>query len=492
MSRLEPLAEDGSVTQVDAATAFVADHEGTVRHNIAQREWFTFTAEDGWRPDPYGVAIQECVEETLDRLAAVVPTDLSSVQGKRFPARRKAAIRKLETEAAMASIARIAGKKRPLLVRDAALDASPQLLGVSNGLLNLATGKLVRFTPGLMVTRRIPHAYEPEALCPRWERFLEEVLGQDAAVQEYIQMVIGYMLTGETTMQQMWVMTGDGSNGKSTLLRVLQEVLGPEYSQQAPESVLLGKVSQGGATSELARLKGVRLSVLTETDHGQAFNQNRVKSLVSGDAIAARKLYQEFVEFYPQAKFVLATNHLPQVVGSDDGIWRRLIVVPFNQRFAVGADPTLMTDLRDELPGILAWAVRGAVAWYARGKTLTLPDAFEASSQDYRREQDTVSAFIADATVRAADEKVTLADLFAAYQCWCDDRDLTGLDKTEFGKRVERAAGCEKRKQGKAHKVQLFGIRLAVAGGQPDQDGNDEDAEPAELLSAVDRQAQAA
>ena len=152
----------------------------------------------------------------------------------------------------------------------------------------------------------------------------------------------------------MWLLVGSGSNGKSTLLHVLQRLLG-DYVQQSAESVLLGRPSAGGATNDLVRLKGIRCALLAETAQGQCFNEERVKGLVASDTVTARGLYKEYEEFIPQAKFLLATNHLPVVRGVDEGIWRRLLVVLFKNKFEVGSDTTLVqdpsTNFQASLPG---------------------------------------------------------------------------------------------------------------------------------------------
>jgi len=383
-------------------------------------------------------------------------------------------VERLETAGAFNSILTLASKTRKVHLTANEIDSVPSLLGSPNGLIDLRTGQLCGFTRGVVVTRRTTEKHLAAHPCHRWKRFLEEVFGLEDGVQDYIQQLIGYVITGETSMEQMWLLVGDGSNGKSTFLRVLQELLGNEYAQQTPESVLLGNPTPGQASSELARLKGVRLAVLHETDKNHKLNEPRVKSLVSGDKVAARHLYRDYEEFYPQAKFFLATNHLPNVTGSDHGIWRRLVVIPFNAKFEVGIDATLRDDLRAEMPGILAWAVEGARKWYENGKQLQTPNAFMSRTDAYKAEQDSVSRFLDETTSQMDGEKVTLHEAYCTYTNWCEDEGRTPLSKSDLGERIERSGRAVKKKFGKQHKVHLFGIRFINAPMATVQVQNDE------------------
>lgn len=462
------------VTQMTASEAFVADHETDIRFDLATGTWFTYTNKTGWRADESGVALQERLKQTLAQLKKWVPAEASLIETNREATKRAASVERLETAGAFNSILMLASKAREVHLTANEIDSVPSLLGSPNGLIDLRTGRLCGFTRGVVITRRTTEVHLTAHPCHRWKRFLEEVFGLEDGVQDYIQQLIGYVITGETSIEQMWLLVGDGSNGKSTFLRVLQELLGNEYAQQTPESVLLGKPTPGQASSELARLKGVRPAVLHETDKSHRLNETRVKSLVSGDKVAARHLYRDYEEFYPQAKFFLATNHLPNVTGSDHGIWRRLVVIPFNAQFEVGMDSTLRDDLRAEMPGILAWAVEGARKWYENGKQLQTPNTFMLRTDAYKAEQDSVSRFLDETTSQMDGEKVTLHDAYRIYTTWCEDEGRTPLTKSELGERIERSGRAVKKKFGKQHKVHLFGIRFINAPMTTVQVQNDE------------------
>ena len=439
-------------TQAEVAEEFAARAGDGLRYAYEARTWFAYTTEEGWRANRSCSAVQARLLKVIREL------QVETLDAPGDQRRRTRVMRGMEKLGTVKSIADFASRCAPIEAELADFVEPAHLLGVRNGILDLQTKSLMPFDPAVLITRRVPWAYEPDATCPRWEAFLREVFGDDPDVQEYIQRLVGYVLTGDTSLQQMWLCVGTGANGKSTFIRALQNLLGPDYAQQAPETVLLGKPSQGSATSELARLAGARLVALTETDQGQHLNETRVKSLVSGDPIAARELYQAIQEFEPTAKFFLATNHLPVVRGTDEGIWRRLVVIPFERTFDVNIDPGLAATLRAEMPGILTWAAQGALLWWST-KKVPVPAAFTAPTKAYRHEQDAVRGFLEDCTERVPDAKVEATALYQAYTQWCEEQGRAALTQGEFGSRMTKTHGPSA-KGGKAKRARYDGLQL--------------------------------
>lgn len=452
----------GELTPVDVALALVARHGHHLRLIPTTRIWLVYRQETGWRKDADLVQLQKWVLETLEFLKTDIPATIEPFRRKRYIASRQSSVRKYSSNGGLMAVLAITARNPLIRIDSSVVDVAPQLLGTPNALLDLSTGEQLNFLPGIYLTKRIDFDYDPTALCPRWTRFLQEILG-DSDVINYLQEVIGYTLTGETNAHQMWLISGNGANGKSTLLAVLQKLLGRDLAQQTPESVLLGQAASGGASSELVRLEGIRCAVLTETRLGQYLNETRVKALVGADPIAARKLYQDYVEFKPQAKFFLATNNLPLVKGSDLGIWRRLVVMRFNQQFEVGADSSLEDDLNNELPGILNWAMEGAKRWYAQGKVLQTPEVLQQWTQEYRGEQDVVSTFLDECSTVVTGERLGATKLFDAYVNWSTLRGDTPLAQREFGARMKAGGRFPSRRYGKENREHYFDLALNAA-----------------------------
>lgn len=332
-------------------------------------------------------------------------------------------------------------------------------LPVRNGLVDLRTGKLSPHSRERVILTSVPHAYDPAATCPDWEQFLLDVCSGDQSLVDYLQLVIGYSLTAHTSVQQMWLLTGSGSNGKSTLLKALQELLGQYAQQAAPKVLLTGTASDH--SPEIARMQNKRLVVLSESNEGKTLNAERVKALVSADRQAARNLFENYLEFDPVAKLILATNHLPQVDRNDQAMWRRLRVIPFTAVFpSVGND--MNGKLRTELPGILAWAVRGAVQWYAGGGQLNAPAAVQQATVAYRGQGDRFAPFMAKHLTFGVALQVTAKDLRTAYAAWCSQGGSNPLSATAVSARL-RLLGATSKQEGKNREWTWTGVALTTS-----------------------------
>lgn len=410
---------------------------------------------DGWTAEaPHSATLHQQTLAMLNDLSKA-PSPTSDPLAARRQVKLARHLDGMKNPGSITNILKCAGHQATRLVAPSDIDAKPHLLRAANGTVDLATGTLRPHRREDYLLAGSPIAYRPEVTPTRWLTFLAEVFGGDADLVAYIQKVVGYCLTQETNLQQMWVLNGAGSNGKSTFVNIVTQLAGP-LAQTAPESVLCDARS-GAATNDLARLRGIRLAVLPETNHGSALNEKRVKALVAGDPIAARFLYGEFVDFTPIAKYFLMTNHLPRVTGTDHGIWRRLVVIPFNQTFTVGQDPTLKQDLANELPGILAWAVEGARQYYADQQAITLPPALVSATAAYRASQDVTGAFIDQMLQPRDGAYLAASDLRCIYESWCEDRGLTPASPNELGAALT-TRGYTSRRYGKANRAHWFGV----------------------------------
>ena len=273
------------------------------------------------------------------------------------------------------------------------LDTHHDLLCVPNGVVDLQTGTLRPSDPGLRITQCAGVEYTPSAKAPRFEQFLHEVL-PDSAERDYLQRWCGYCLTGRVRSDAVAFWVGSGANGKSVLMGVLAQVLG-DYAIASRASLLLGNSTAAGAASpEVARLVGKRLCYVNESRVGERLNDEQLKRLASTDKVTARQLYKEEFDFIPTAKVVMLTNNKPIVDDTSDGTWRRIQLLPFDQQFnGPRRDETLGDKLVAELPGILAWCVRGAVEWHSRG--LAPPPSVLEAAAAYRSDSDDVSEWLA-------------------------------------------------------------------------------------------------
>jgi putative DNA primase/helicase len=296
------------------------------------------------------------------------------------------------------------------------LDRDPWLLNVANGTIDLKTGTLREHRREDFITRTIEVDYDPAAECTLWEFFLEKITGGNKSLARFIQKYAGYSLTGVNSEQCFCILYGTGSNGKSTLLKVLGGLLG-DYARHTPTETLL--VKRGDQISnDIARLAGARMVTAIESEGGRRMAEALIKQLTGGDKIAARFLHREFFEFEPNFKLWLASNHKPRIKGSDNAIWRRIHLIPFEVMIPENErDRDLGEKLRSERPGILRWAVEGCKLWREEG--LAAPATVKAATNQYREESDIVASFIEECCVLGEGCTVKKAGLYASYAEWC-------------------------------------------------------------------------
>lgn len=312
------------------------------------------------------------------------------------------------------------------------------LLNAANGIIDLRTGQLVEHDRSQMITKAAGIAYDPSAQCPTWERFIADIMGGDPEMVTFLQRAIGYTLTGSCSEQAFFILYGSGSNGKTVFTNILTAIMGDYAGETATETLMTGKRDAGGPTEDLARLAGLRLVGANETDEGQRFSEARIKALTGNDPVTARELYKGSFTYRPQFKLWLRTNHKPIIRGNDEGIWRRPRLVPFTQTFA-GArkDASLPAKLQAELPGILAWAVRGCLEWQRIG--LGWPAAVAEATEAYRSEMDGLGRFLLD---QGHLEPVRAKVLYDRYVEWCESMGEYAMSLQALGRRLtERGWG---------------------------------------------------
>lgn len=320
-----------------------------------------------------------------------------------------------------------------------AFDAHPMLLNCANGTLDLFTGELRPHSRGDMLTSICPTPFEPEAVCPRWEKTLALIFPADSTDHElggneglitYLQRLFGLCLTGLVDEAILPIFWGGGANGKSTILNTVRAVLGSFYAIQAPHTFLMSKQNEAHPT-ELTDLHHRRIVIATETKKNRRIDEPLVKWLTGGERIRARRMRQDFFEFDPTHKLILCTNHRPRISDTDEGIWRRVALVPFLVKFwnpdkkgDFGPDHLrqnkhLSRDLLKEAPGILAWMVAGCLQWQRDG--LGVPPEVEDETAKYRADEDVLGSYLAErVNIGNTAGGVLLSDLFSDYRGWCE------------------------------------------------------------------------
>ena len=307
----------------------------------------------------------------------------------------------------------LARSGRPILADK--LDCDPWLLNVANGTLDLRTETLRQHRKNGYITKLCPVEFDPDAQCPTWRQFVQDVTDHNQALITYLQRTVGYCLTGLTREHILLFLYGKGANGKSTFVNTLLALHGEDYAIKAPTALLLVKRDQH--PTEKADLFGKRIVACVEADNGRRLAESLVKELTGGDKVRARRMREDFWEFSATHKIWLAANHKPVVRGTDHGIWRQIKLIPFTVVIPdEQQDKTLSDKLIAELSGILQWALAGCKEWQNAG--LGEPDEVKAATGDYRAEMDIIGRFIREECVTGNQLYVGATTLYEAFKTW--------------------------------------------------------------------------
>ncbi len=351
---------------------------------------------------------------------------------------------------------------RPMVaVRKQELDSHKYLFNCENGVIDLKTGELLPHDRDFLFTKISSVAYQKDADCPNWKAFLESIFideqGQpNYEIIDFMQKAIGYSLTGDTTEQVMFFLFGNGRNGKSTFINTVQQLLG-DYGRQTNSDTFIKKKNDSSINNDIARLDGARFVSAVESEEGQQLSESLVKQITGGEKMSARFLRQEYFEFTPEFKVFFTTNHKPIVKGSDEGIWRRIRLVPFTVTIPKEkVDKKLPQKLAAEMPGILRWAVEGCLKWQKEG--LKEPEVIRKATEGYREDMDILGPFLAERCVIHPAAKIESKEIYKEYKNWCFENDDVELKNRAFYRQLEIRGF--KKEVGAKNKLFFFGIGL--------------------------------
>lgn len=334
-------------------------------------------------------------------------------------------------------------------------DIDGMLLNTPTGIFDLREGVLRPHDPEAYITKIAHVEYDPTATCPTWERFLGEIFGGDTDLINYVQRAVGYSMTASTVEQCVFFLHGSGSNGKSTFLSIIREMMGDYTVNIQPETIMV-KNSPGGANSDIARLKSARLVTTVEPNEGARLNEGLLKQLSGEDPVTARRLYGDEFEFIPQFKLWMATNHRPLIRGTDDGIWRRIKMIPFTVQIPdEKKDKHLAGKLRRELPGIFNWAIDGCRKYQEGG--LQEPRSVRGSTMEYRKDMDAIQQFIDECCEQSGE--CPAVSLYSAYSDWARRNHQYEMNNNVFGRKMSERYVKQKTRNGAVY----IGIKLGRA-----------------------------
>ena len=305
------------------------------------------------------------------------------------------------------------------------------------------------------ITKQLAFDYDSTAKCPKWESFLEDII-PDEDTRKFVQRAVGYTLTGSTREDMIFILHGNGCNGKTTFIETIADMLG-SYAKTIKPETLMQKENSSALNTEIAAICGARLVKTSEIDEGKRLSESLVKQLTGGDTISTRFLFGKDFEYEPTYKVWISTNHKPKIYGDDNGIWRRICLIPFEVKITDDKkDVDLDLKLKKEIQGIFNWALEGLIQWKQDG--LKPPQKVYSATNEYRLQEDLLQCFIDDCIEKKDELSISATELYKYYEWHCEQNGITKLSSTKFGTKFREDKGFEKKHL--CGRVYYMGIKI--------------------------------
>lgn len=440
-------------TEQGTAGEFAAYSQRSLRYLSESKRWIAYTGTHWSTANGDTIALMLWGHFVSDRLREIASISEQEVRDAALGYWRKA----LATEKGRRKVLELA---KPMLAisREAFDRNADDLLCTPSGTVNLRTGELSDNDPRRMLTQCTTVGYDPKATCPQFAGLVWQIAGQNEQTHQWLCRAIGYTLTGRVHEDTWFYLFGEGSNGKSTLLKMLRLAMGSYACSLDIKFLTAGKDSH---STEYAKLDGKRLVVSTEVERNQKLAESKIKELTGGEGLEPREMHQSAnaaKSWYPKLKLWLSGNHDLVIMGTDAGTWRRIQKLSITCSFA-------HSNVRDSLfekegAGILAFAVLCARAWYGH-EGLGTCDAVKQATEDYRREQDLLGQFFSDCLVFGDGAFASSSELNATYKAYREEKGQEhAVGPKEMRARLQRAGAREARR----HARGWSGVRVVRLG----------------------------
>lgn len=399
---------------------------GNIKYSYIQKEWYYWTGKV-WQVDNSG-EIKKLADVIIDDMKKEAFRADGDIQDELLKWCNRTASSKGKTNM-ITETQHLEG----IPVQPDEFDAYTDYINCQNGIVNLRTGELLPHDSNFMMTRICYTDYDTTCGEPKlWLKFLNDVCNGDKELINYLQKCVGYSLSGSIREQCAFFIYGIGNNGKSTFLDTISDLMGTYASNVQPETIMVKK-NDGGANSDIARLKSSRFVTSVEPNEGVRLNEGLVKQLTGGDKVTCRFLYGKEFEYVPEFKIWIGTNHKPTIRGTDVGIWRRIKLIPFEVNIPKDkVDKTLKYKLRKELPQIFNWAVQGCIKWQQEG--LELPKCVQDATKEYKAEMDILTNFMEQCVEidYKSPEPIMAPQLFNLYTVWAQKNNEYQMTSRKF------------------------------------------------------------
>ena len=414
------------LTDYGNAERLVSRYGGQLRFSYEREKWLVWD-QHRWQWD-HGDRIATMAKSTVRGIYNEAADETSNDTRQQLAHHA----RQSESDQRLAATIKLAQSEWGIPVRLSELDADPWFFNCFNGTVDLRTGLLLPHRKEDLITAMVDVPFDLDAKCPIWMTFLDRVTGGSEELASYLQRAVGYSLTGVTKLQILFFLYGTGSNGKTTFMNAVRRITGP-YGDSASAELFMAKERGGGSGPKegLANLMGKRFVVASELEEGKRLATGVIKDMTGGETVKADRKYEHEIEYQPQFKLWLVGNHKPAVTDTTLSTWRRVKLIPFTVTIPDDeVDPDLPSKLEAELPGILAWTVRGCLDWQQFG--LQEPELVTTATAGYRAYEDRLGEFIEDLCVLVPTSSIAKATLKEKYEEWCHQNGYDAMKQRSF------------------------------------------------------------
>ena len=442
------------LTDLGNAERFTAMHGEDVRYINGWKKWVVWSGTH-WKIDEGGE-----IMVLAKRTAKAIHREAEHADSQKEQQAIASWARTSQSRNKLEAMIKLAESEKPIPISHDDLDQDAWIFNCENGTLDLRTGELRGHQRDDFQTKIAPVEYptEPGVDAVEWEEFLDQIFGGNTELIRFVQRLLGYSLVGEVSEHILPIFVGGGSNGKSVLLDVVHGTVGQDYSIVASPDLLLSMKGRNHPT-EKADLFRRRFVSAVESDEGRRLAEGTTKALTGGDRIRARRMGEDFWEFVPSHTIVMATNHMPDVRGTDHGIWRRLKIVPFNVTIPPKQqDKHLAQKLLKDRGAILRWMVKGCLDWQRDG--LGEPEAVVSATGEYRNDQDALSGFLEECCLVGEDHQGKSSTLYSCYQDYAGQSGEAAMTRKQFSSHLIARGFQSKRSNG----IVYCGITLNTGG----------------------------
>jgi len=420
-------ADEIHLTDLGNAMRLVALHGKDLRYCYTWGKWLVWDGKR-WVIDDAG-QVELLAKDTVKNIYAEAARETSESRRKELA---KWALSS-ESRQRLSAMVALAQSEPGIPIKHDEPNRDRWLINCLNGTLDLRTGELKPHDRADLITKIAPVEYRPGAPCPNWLSFLDMIFEGNQDLIAFVQRAVGYSLTGITDERCMFILWGNGKNGKSTFLETIGRMMG-DYAEKTTSETLL-TTRQANIPNDIARLQGARFVRASESEHGRYLAEARIKEMTGQDAVSARFLFSEWFNFVPEFKIWLGTNHKPVIRGTDEAIWDRIKLIPFTVRID-NPKPRREIDAMfdEEIAGIFSWAVEGCMEWQDHG--LGEVEEVKKATAEYRYEMDNIGRFIEECCQIGESFRTPTSELYEAYKAWAEDVGVEVLSSQNFGRRL--------------------------------------------------------